>query len=175
MIGGWGTPEEMTIKSDVPFMAVKEYEYIRDLINEKKYETVLEWGAGSSTIWFPNNTNVEWWIAVEHNPKYVDYLKNKVNEKVELHLATDKKSYLEGCTVGSRYDFILIDGLYRDECLAMAFEVLDPKGTIILHDSGRKEYKDWYQKYPHKVIFEGEGWLGDGWDHRGLTAFTKYE
>jgi predicted O-methyltransferase YrrM len=177
MIGGWGTPTNMAIKSDVPFMAEKEYRYIQDLINGRKYQAALEWGAGSSTIWFPNNTNIEWWISVEHNPVYVEYLRNKVSTKVELCLAESKKKYIN---VEGSFDFILIDGLYRDECLAKSFDLLEPGGSILLHDSGRKTYYNWYKKYPHTIIFNGEGWLGEGewgssqdWDHRGLCAFTK--
>jgi len=175
MIGGWGTPDEMTIDSPksnvpfVPFMAVKEYEYIRDLINTEKFETVLEWGAGSSTIWFPNNTTIKSWLAIEHNEKYIEYLKDKVSDKVELSLRTTHHSYLD--VISRRFDLILIDGLYRDECLERAFDLLNPRGIILLHDAGRKAYHDFYDKYPHEIVFEGEGWLGDGWDHRGITAF----
>jgi len=181
----WGVPDEMVIKDTVPFMAVKEYEYIRDLINSKNYKTALEWGAGSSTIWFPENTNVEYWVSIEHNKKYVDYLKDKVCDKVNLLHIEDKNDYVNAAhgllgrpvQLGkieyekNSFDFILIDGLYRDECLDKAMELRAEGGTIILHDSGRAAYKDWYSKYPYKTIFEGEGWLGDGWDHRGLCEF----
>jgi len=170
MIGGWGTPDEMRIESDLPFMAEREYHYIRDLINKEKYETALEWGAGSSTIWFPNQCpTIKAWIAIEHNDKYIEYLKDRVKKPtVQLCLNPTKEGYLD---IIGHYDFILIDGLYRDECLAKAFNRLNPDGTIILHDSGRKSYYEWYKDYPHEIIFEGEGWLGDGWDHRGLTSF----
>lgn len=178
-------------KDVVPFMAVKEYEYIRDLINRERFETALEWGAGSSTIWFPKNCDIKYWVSIESDPVYFDYLKEKVGDKVNLLLLKEKQDYInaEYGVLGrpvqlskvehesGKFDFILIDGMFRDECLARAFEMLSdhPHSQIILHDAGRKAYHEWYDKYPHKIIFEGEGWLGDGYDHRGLTAFGNYE
>jgi predicted O-methyltransferase YrrM len=152
-----------------PFMAVKEYEYIRNVINSNNLKTVLEWGSGASTLWFSQNCNIDKWTAIEHNKGYYDYIKNKVNDKVELRLL-EGKDYIN---INGKFDFILIDGVNRDKCLYKAFSLLsnNPQARIILHDSGRKAYKEWYLKYQHKTIFEGEGWLGDGWDHRGLVEF----
>jgi hypothetical protein len=160
------------IQGDIPFMAVKEYEYIQSVINTHGLKRVLEWGSGSSTLWFPENCNVDEWVAVEHNKADYDYLLPKINKKVSLRLLQDSDDYIN---VDGEYDLIIIDGIYREECLQKAFQSLsdNPQARIILHDSGRKAYKDWYSKYPHKIIFEGEGWLGDGWDHRGLTEFNN--
>jgi hypothetical protein len=36
------TPGTLNIKDGVPFMAQKEYEFIRDLINENNFKTCLE-------------------------------------------------------------------------------------------------------------------------------------
>lgn len=163
----WGAPTELRIDSELPFMAEKEYFYIQALIKEMNYKTALEWGAGSSTLWFPRQSDIKW-TAIEHNPVYVDYLKPKISNNVDLRLVEDGYEYVN---VDGKYDFILIDGLYRDECLEKAFKILNPGGRIILHDSGRAAYKKWYSKYPHRIVFEGEGWLGDGWDHRGLAEF----
>lgn len=163
---------EMRINTDTPFMAQKEYEYIRDVINTHKLKKVLEWGSGASTLWFPQNCDIDKWVSIEHDKLYYDYLKPKINEKVDLRLLQDKNDYIN---IDGEFDFILIDGIYRQECLQRAFKVLStsPQARIILHDSGRKEYFDWYKDYPHKIIFDGEGWLGNGWDHRGLAEFKK--
>jgi hypothetical protein len=161
-------------KDVVPFMAVKEYEYIRDLINKEGFWKILEWGSGGSTLWFPRQCPQVIWGAIESDPVYYEYLKPKLPDNAWINLNETKSGYLD---IIEHYDFIIIDGLYRDECLEVGLKHLSshPHSQIILHDSGRKAYKDWYSKYPHKIIFEGEGWLGDGWDHRGLTAFGNYE
>lgn len=170
------TPGVMRLKEEdtVPFMAKKEYEYIRDLINRERFETALEWGAGSSTIWFPKNCDIKSWLAVEHDLSYFQFIQPKVDPKVNMIFLPEHDDYIN---IAGKYDFILIDGLYRDECLAKAFEMLSdhPHSQIILHDAGRKAYHDFYDKYPHKIIFEGENWLGDGYDHRGLAVFGNYE
>jgi predicted O-methyltransferase YrrM len=163
------TPGVLNIKGELPFMAEKKILYIVQTINERGHKTALEWGAGTSTIWFPKYTNIESWLAIESDRVYYDYLKDKVSDKTSLLLKEDKGAYL---SIKGKFDFILIDGLYRDECLEKAFDLITKDGTIILHDSGRKAYSDLYSKYPHKIIFEGEGWLGDGWDHRGLAEFN---
>lgn len=162
----------MRIVENTPFMAVKEYEYIRDVINTHKLKRVLEWGSGASTLWFSENCDIDSWLAIEHDEPYYNYLLPKINEKVDLRLLQDKESYIN---VLGEYDLIIIDGIYRKECLQKAFKRLssDSQARILLHDSGRKEYKEWYEAFEHKIIFEGEGWLGDGWDHRGLAEFRK--
>lgn len=153
-------------------MATKEYEYIRDVINTHGLVRVLEWGSGASTLWFSKNCKVKW-LAIEHNVEWFDAIKENLPENAEIRLLQDKDDYIN---VEGEFDLILIDGIYRQECLKRAFKVLSksPQARILLHDSGRKAYKDWFSQYPHQIIFEGEGWLGDGWDHRGLAEF-KHE
>lgn len=167
--------QTLRIEGDTPFMAVKEYKYIQELISLCGLKRVLEWGSGSSTLWFSENCDIDSWTAVEHNAPYYDYLLPKINkDKVSLILAPDSvEGYVENIT--GEYDLIIIDGVYRKECLQKAFKLLSshPQAQIILHDSGRKAYKEWYSKYPYQILFEGEGWLGDGWDHRGLTRFSN--
>ena len=169
----WGTtPGQMRITEETPFMAKVEYEYIRDWINNHKLKTALEWGAGSSTLWFSEQCNVEKWTAIEHDPNYYNFLLPKINSKVDLQLKETEKDYIE---VKGSYDFILIDGMYRDQCLQKAFKRLSshPQARIFVHDAGRKAYKEWYGGYQHEIVYPGEGWLGDGWDHRGLAVFPK--
>lgn len=165
--------EAMRIVSDTPFMAVKEYEYIKDVINTHGLKRVLEWGSGASTLWFSENCEIDSWLAIEHDRPYYDYLKPKLNDKVDLVLAEDDVN--DYTCVPGEFDLIIIDGIYRAECLQKAFKMLSshPQARILLHDSGRKEYKEWYSKFPHRIVFEGEGWLGDGWDHRGLAEFNN--
>lgn len=166
---------EMRIDSNKPFMAEQEYRYIQSLIKLEGFKTALEWGSGASTVWFPDNCpSIESWVAIEHDLPYYDYVKVRVSPKVDLRLIQEPEKYIN---VDGKYDFILIDGVYRDKCLEHAFELLsDHKHSqIILHDSGRKEYHDWYDKYAYKTIFEGEGRMGQYWDHRGLAAFGNVE
>jgi len=143
---------------------------------------VLEWGAGNSTTYFSEeHVNVRHWTAVEHNGHYVDYLVPRVDsERVALIWAQDDAGYID-CVkknVG-HYDLILIDGRddKREACLAAAMELIAEDGVVLLHDSGRFEYSEWIEQYPHRQkLTEGEvpDQLHPGFFmHRGLTAFYK--
>lgn len=185
--GKWGVGQMPTTIGDVPFMAQKEYEFIRDYIVDNQVQNVLEWGGGSSTLWFPTQAQLKW-TTIEHDEDYSKLLAQEVSKRglaVEVVLAKSRRKYIEATEGEKReeekredgYDLILIDGLYRDKCLERAYQLLSdkPHAVIFLHDSGRKAYKEWYTRFPHREVYEGEGWLGDGWDHRGLVMFPNLQ
>jgi len=159
-------------------MSEKEIKLIDYLIESIKPEVCLEWGAGNSTIYFPKKHNcIKSWLAVEHNENYVKYLKDKVSNKVKINtFIIESDPYYIDCIEENKYDFILIDGLYREECLEKAMKVAKQDALILLHDSGRKEYQAFIKKYEGEELCEGEILQRDGfYAHRGLTRFIKYE
>ncbi len=161
-----------------PMMAEHEVEYIKAFITNNGVKRVLEWGSGNSTIWFPKECpNVERWLSIEHNGHYVNYLKDKVKkEVVELRWRQDDKEIYINAADGEKFDLIIVDGEYREECLAKAFSLLEehPTARVLLHDSGRKEYEAWYQKYNPTIIYQGEKPVkGGGYAHRGIALFSK--
>lgn len=170
-------------KAGYPMMAEREIKFIEDLINKNKFQTCLEWGSGNSTIWFPNKCeSIKSWVSIEHNGHYVNYLKDQVKKDVvQLNwIQDDKLGYVwpflrspDQITEDKKFDFIFIDGLYRDECLASAMKVIKPDGVILVHDTGRIDYQVWIEKYPNREkIFDGEIPVKEGgFAHRGLTLF----
>ena len=73
-----------------------------------------------------------------------------------------------------KFDFILVDGINRDECMDLAFDLLEKNGSIILHDSARKESSGILTKHKSKIVLltEGEKKLKDGYfAHRGIAVF----
>lgn len=149
-----------------PFMNKKEIEFIRDLINEVGYKRIFEWGSGGSTVFFPLVCTIDSWTSIEHNKEWYDKIKDRVSNKVDLRLRNlDEYPEIDG-----EYDLFIIDGRRRKDCFLNAIKTNSP---ILLHDSGRKRYFDWYKNYPHRIIFEGEGKKGDFWDHRGLALFNE--
>lgn len=160
-----------------PMMANYEVEYIRSFIILNGVRTVLEWGSGNSTIWFPKHCpKLVKWVSIEHNGHYVEYLKNKVASNVELRYIQDsKEKYINGAN-GEKYDLILVDGEYRKECVEKGFTLLNdhPTCRVLLHDSGRKEYEAWYTKYKPFIAYQGQTPTKDGgYAHRGLAVFNK--
>ena len=84
----------------------------------------------------------------------------------------DLKDYIEFPSELKYYDFILIDGRARKDCLIHANKIIRDNGVVILHDAHREYYQDpcklfKYQKYfvdIRKTIeppFYGRGlWIG---------------
>lgn len=163
-------------QTGAPMMARHEYEYIRDLINQNGLTSCLEWGSGNSTLYFPKNcTGISKWVSVEDNGHYLDYLNNKkLSSKVSTIWIPESQLYYQMFERSvNQYDFILVDGLYRNECIETGMSILCNGGILVLHDSGRSEYKEIIDKFPHEKIFDGEQPVDGGYAHRGITIFRK--
>lgn len=161
-------------------MADYEIEHIKGVLIINGYQSCLEWGSGNSTIYFPNQCPlIKRWLSIEHNGHYITHIKARTkNEAVELRwlganqTEEDKQEYINGAD-GEKFDFILVDGLHREECLTKAFTLLNPGGKILVHDTGRQEYQSWLNKYPHTEVFQGQiQQKNGGFAHRGLMEFT---
>lgn len=124
-------------------------------------QSVLEWGSGNSTLYFscrlPRGSR---WDAIEHNRDWalqVIRLINRVGlEGVHLHYVGNSGPFRDGFEDGDyssfpeyilfplkmqrRFDFILVDGRARVECMLAAWELLNDGGLIILHDAERTQY-----------------------------------
>jgi SAM-dependent methyltransferase len=101
----------------------------------------FEWGSGRSTIWFAERVGSL--VSVEHNPDWYRLvnarLKIKGLKNVEYHLCEDELEYRR---VASQYpsesfDFILVDGLARDECALAAISLVKPGGIVVVDDCNR--------------------------------------
>lgn len=164
--------------SGYPMMSKEEVEIIDKLIEERQPKYCLEWGVGNSTVYFPKKHRcIKLWLSIEHNGHYIDYFKDKVSDNTTMIWIdnVDKVSYPDCVKMNSeKYDFILIDGNQREECLEVAYKVAKKGAIILLHDSGRQAYKKFIEKYNHKKLSDGEIPDGKGfYAHRGLTLFIK--
>jgi len=160
----------------LPMMADSEIKIINDIITKNNYSNCLEWGSGNSTIYFPTqNQSVQKWYSIEHCPSHYALIKNLVSSKVTLVLEKTEINYINK-PKNNKYDFILVDGNHRDACLDLAFDLISDTGTIVLHDSARKESARMMSKYKSRIILstEGEKKLHDGfYAHRGVAVFKK--
>ncbi len=124
-----------------------EIEALRAVLEERKPERVLEWGAGGSTLYWPKLFPEIKWLSIEHNPDYARALEGKTAPNVTL-MQLDYPDYheLKAEQVGT-FDLIIVDGRHRVRCLDVARDLLNPGGAAILHDAGRERYapaKDYY-------------------------------
>lgn len=85
---------------------------------------VFEYGCGASSMWFLRNCKIA--FGVDHN---LEWLPNRPGYK----LAKSATEYIEEATrLVNKYDLIVIDGIYRDDCTEYALKSLLPGGYLII-------------------------------------------
>ena len=158
-------------------MSDKEIEIINGLIEKHKPVRCLEWGAGNSTAYFTGKHScIKSWLAIDHDLHYINYLRGKVDERVVAVWFPKECGWYYKFAEATKdfYDFILVDGIYREQCLEMALKVAKKGALILLHDSGREEYSAFIKKYNGKKLCDGEVMGKCGFfAHRGLAIFEK--
>lgn len=113
----------------IPLYTYPCYEYLNSL--NLKGKRVFEYGCGYSTIWWKNQDAIT--SGVESDPKWWNLVSSQV-EGVELQ--THKQSYIDSILqYDEKFDFIIIDGKFRSECVANALTMLSDDGMIILDNS----------------------------------------
>ena len=137
-------------------MSDRDIAKIDSLLETYKPELCLEWGSGNSTIYFPKMHDcIKRWVSIEKSKKWFGhvwrYMKKSV---VDLKLRTSV-NYLD---IDGKYDFILIDGERRNECLELAQKLLTVTGFVLLHDSERDDYNEGIALYgdKKKVLCRGD-------------------
>lgn len=119
----------------------------------KRDMTVLEMGAGSSTIWFAERvkqiisfeSDKDWFKAVQAS------LARKGLTSAELIFSTD---YPEAGIPeqNQQFDIIFIDGRGRVKSVESSYKYLKPGGLLIFDDAHRREYNR------AKSLLDGLGW-----------------
>jgi SAM-dependent methyltransferase len=103
--------------------------------------TVLEFGAGHSTLFFMGR--VARVLSIEHQKSWVDWVRARAAANVTVVEAdgASPDAYLAPLRDGSSgFDFVFVDGVHRTEAFAEALGLLTPRGVIVLDDSQRPAY-----------------------------------
>jgi len=168
-----------------PWMREREIQIIQEILRKLEPERVLEWGSGYSSLYFPQflgKTNARW-LSVEHDKDWYSQITvMNQNPKVDIVYVppnqypftdsdgtyADLKDYVDFPSQFEGYDFILVDGRARRDCLVKAYDLLRQGGVVVLHDANRTPYHEPFQIYPHQALFrdyrqsEGGGlWVGN--------------
>lgn len=89
-----------------------------------KNMSIFEYGCGISTMWWKDKT--EKCAGVDDNLKWSNgCIVPLLNDDT-----IDKKRYIESC-LNEKYDIIIIDGIYRNECLLYALKCINNGGYLI--------------------------------------------
>lgn len=108
----------------------------------------LEFGSGRSTPWLARRS--EWLVSVEHNPGWFAQVARRLAEEgignVDHRLVdeADYASVSDGFP-DAHFDYVVIDGLQRDETLLRATRLLRPGGWIIFDNA------NWYLRSPSRT------------------------
>jgi hypothetical protein len=133
-------------------MTQKQVDIIGDTLANAAPENgvmnVLEWGSGGSTVHFSHYLRLLGkhftWLSIEHDPQWAGAAALYSPDCVTVARTDDAKAYVEDIPAGwlvvaSRpfYDVAIVDGLHRQECLAVARKIA--KVTIV-HDAQDADY-----------------------------------
>jgi hypothetical protein len=141
--------------------------YTYPIIDFLKYRTfegkvVLEFGGGQSTLWWAARASHV--VTLEGDYEWHNKIKQTMPANVDLHyvLMTDPATNVSQVNdvLASKplqeYDVIIIDGLYREEMVAIACRFLAPNGIIICDNSeGFEIYDRFKERGLDRVDFYG--------------------
>lgn len=119
-----------------------------DILTERlpRDAVIFEYGAGASTEFF--SEKVAEVFSVENSKDWAEFVNERAgnNTKVFDVKPDDIVGYVEAIRKPERqFDLILVDGLYRIECLKEAFSRLTSRGIIIVDDLNDEEF--WHTVY----------------------------
>jgi hypothetical protein len=105
----------------------------------RKTDVGLEWGSGRSTLWLAQR--VKQLISIEHAEPWYDRVSSSIARaaltNVDHRLHRDERVYvtaIERATPAS-LDFVLVDGVFRDQCAVTAVSRLRPGGILVLDNA----------------------------------------
>jgi hypothetical protein len=92
---------------------------------------VFEYGAGYSSIWWRVNSNTL--DGIEHNESWAKAMSVRWS-------GDDKENYIKSTPTGAFYDCIVVDGEWRDECVAFSRNYLKSGGYMIIDNYGQTDF-----------------------------------
>ena len=124
--------------------------------------TILEWGSGGSTVVMSKIMRLGAVIySYEHDKKFYDIINPKIDRRKVVYVyAPEKDRYINGPIHSTHYSFILVDGVYRKECMERARNDLS-WDMLLLHDAERERYKPYMDKFgaEYKKYFVRNLWI----------------
>jgi|GEM_PF-3914603 len=86
-----------------------------------------------------------------HPPRKVNRWKTR-KQLLDKGVRFDYSNYTDvPGRLGTGFDLVLVDGRDRKNCVNHAFPLLNPGGSVLLHDAEREYYQCLFRKYPQGV------------------------
>jgi len=125
----------------IPWFTYSAIDLISDRLNQNL--KVFEFGSGNSSLFFAER--ISQITSIEHNLEWYENISkhHPANSKIVLAGFETPDEYINLLQVGNQnYDMIIVDGIYRNECLMESVKHLSEIGVIILDDSERDVYSE---------------------------------
>lgn len=91
------------------------------------------------TLWWTRHVREV--VAIEHDMAWADKIAAQCSARLHRVAATDASAYLKPVTSTGPYDVVIVDGIFRNECLEIAPGLLTKEGIVVLDDAQREEYR----------------------------------
>ena len=125
----------------IPWFTYPLIDFLSNRLN--KNLNVFEFGSGNSSIFFAER--VKSLTSVEHNREWFKKIKGLLpsNSKLSYVESSTPDQYVEPLRLSNeQFDIIVVDGIFRNECLIESITHLSDVGVIILDDAERAEYTE---------------------------------
>jgi predicted O-methyltransferase YrrM len=156
-----------------PWLTFSAIRYLQGLISGRR---VFEFGSGMSTLWFAERCREV--VSVESNPTWYEATSRKMQglHNVRLIFATSREDYIAAIErAGGLFDLILVDGLYREQCIDLARTYLSPKGVLVVDNTdtipGLSDQIK--QRYGNSDIRTFRGWVPGNLHPNETTIIEK--
>lgn len=172
------------IDEDMPWLNYELCEYMK----QRPRDLVIEFGAGRSTVWLARQGFQV--FSVEHHKEWAgkvrqDLRRLNLESRVELHLVEtdpacqeDSSTYLRPVLELSRtigLSFILVDGIFRNECLEGCAAKFGRRAPLLLHDSDWPGYQASIDRLAETHGFRIKDIFGPGYGTPDFTSATIFE
>jgi predicted O-methyltransferase YrrM len=132
---------------DVPWLAPAAVEFLEGYL--KPEDRLLEFGSGRSTLWFAKR--IAHITSVEHNPEWFAIVTTMLNQQSienvtyslhqkETHNSSGAQSGYVNVTTSlakESLDLILVDGIYRSQCVLKSLPLIRPGGILVIDNVNR--------------------------------------
>ena len=128
--------------SDYPWLAPEANHFLETYL--KRTDKGLEFGSGRSTLWLTKY--ISHLTSVEHNFEWYSHISEELKKtntsNVTYHYCPKSKEDLTGADSAyvkvvttipeSSLNFVLVDGIYRAQCILQSIPLLFPGGILII-------------------------------------------
>lgn len=114
---------------------------------------IFEYGCGYSTCWYA--AKVKEVVAVENNQFWQEKISSQLPQNGKVIYKNHQDDYVSEIRNHSRFDIVIIDGVYREDCWSPANDSLLEGGVIIWDNSDREDFHEGYlnlRKYGFREI-----------------------